>query len=74
MPKSSPVCPKCQRPMERGYIADVGRNKVIQGRWSRGEPIRNFFGGIKWREKETIPVVTYRCTGCDYLESYAPLV
>lgn len=66
-------CPKCQRPMEAGYVADIGHGIVIQSGWSPGVPEpRRFLGGIKWREGENIPIVTFRCPGCGYLESYAP--
>jgi hypothetical protein len=74
MVKPVPRCPKCQGSMERGYVADVGYSMVNQSGWSRGEPEprRRFFGGIKWRRSESIPIVCLRCIGCGYLESYAP--
>jgi hypothetical protein len=40
-------CPKCQRAMEKGYVADIGHGIVIQSSWSPGEPEpRRFIGGI----------------------------
>ena len=59
--------------MEPGYVADIGHGIVIQSSWSPGQPEpRRFLGGIKWRDGENIPIVTLRCSGCGYLESYAP--
>ncbi|MEP7066244.1 MAG: hypothetical protein ABI889_09450 [Gemmatimonadota bacterium] len=35
-----PLCPKCDRPMERGFIADVAYGQVLQSNWTAGTPIR----------------------------------
>ena len=68
-----PTCPKCSRPMERGHVPDVGHGQVFQARWARGDPeVRRFIGGIKWKQKEQVPLVAWRCTGCGFVELYAP--
>ena len=65
-------CPKCQRPMEKGYVADLTYSATLQSAWTRGEPIpRRFRGGIKWNRTDNVPIVTFRCTSCGYPESYA---
>ena len=70
---TSPRCPKCQKTMERGHIPDVGRDRVYHPGWSRGEPEKQrFFGGIKFRPKEQIPLAAFRCPSCGYVELYAP--
>jgi predicted nucleic-acid-binding Zn-ribbon protein len=71
---TSPRCPKCQKTMERGHIPDVGHGgQVYQTGWSQGEPERQrFFGGIKFRKKEQLPLSAFRCPGCGYVELYAP--
>jgi rubredoxin len=70
---STTVCPKCQRAMEKGYIADLSYGACMQSAWTPGEPVpRRFFAGIKWRRSDNTPIVTFRCTSCGYLESYAP--
>ena len=66
-------CPKCQRPMEKGYVAELTYGAVLQSAWTLGEPVpRRFVGGIKWERNGNVPIVTFRCTSCGYLESYAP--
>ena len=73
MPQTTPRCPKCQKTMERGHIPDRGRNQVYQTGWSRGGPERQrFFGGIKFRPKEQLPLTAFRCPSCGYVEFYAP--
>lgn len=65
-------CPKCNHTMERGYVADIGYGAVFQSGWTPGEPEpRRIVGGIKWRKGDNVSIVTYRCSGCGYLESYA---
>ena len=59
--------------MEPGYIVDVmyGHGSAAVPNWVGGEPERSIWSGIKLRGKEQIPVATYRCRQCGYLESYA---
>ena len=68
-------CPKCHRSMDKGHIADLTYGAVMQSAWTAGDPVpRRFLGGIKWRRSGNTPIVTFRCPGCGYLESYAPPV
>ena len=59
--------------MEPGYIVDVmyGHGSAAVPNWVGGEPERSIWTGINLRGKEQIPVATYRCRQCGYLESYA---
>ena len=66
-------CPKCQRPMEKGYVADSTYGMTLQSSWTPGGPKpRRILGGIKWKRSDNVPIATFRCTSCGYLESYAP--
>jgi predicted nucleic-acid-binding Zn-ribbon protein len=65
-------CPKCKGAMERGLILDYyTQNRLFcQSEWVPGGlPERNLFGGVK--DMPTNKILTYRCTNCSYLESYA---
>jgi predicted nucleic-acid-binding Zn-ribbon protein len=75
MPQTAPRCPKCQKSMEEGHVPDVGYGQVTQSSWAPGaaEP-RRYFGGIKTRVKEQLPLTAFRCPSCGYVELYAPLV
>jgi hypothetical protein len=71
-PERPPLhCPKCQREMEQGFeferISGVRRELTT---WMRGAPKRSLWHGIKTLERG-IPIATFRCTVCGYLESYA---
>jgi hypothetical protein len=66
------ACPKCQAKMEPGFVLDRNRFEDAQGTWIEGTLELNMWtGAAKTGEKEQIPVTTYRCVGCGYLESYA---
>ncbi len=72
MANSDKFCPKCNRAMEIGHVADVGYGSILQSNWTAGIPVRRrFVGGIKWRLQDSRPITTYQCSGCGFLESYA---
>lgn len=64
-------CSKCGRTMEKGFIVDGRRNGAMQSRWTLGDAARGFFASFKIQRAASQPVVTFRCTGCGFLESYA---
>lgn len=67
----SKTCPKCNRNMAEGFVIDRGHlNSVGNPQWTDGEFVRSFWTGGKIGTM-TIPVRTFRCTACGYLESYA---
>lgn len=72
MAQASFRCPKCQKTMEEGHVPDIGRNGATRSVWLHGqaEP-RAFWGGIKFKKKEQIPLTAYRCPSCGYVELYA---
>jgi len=58
--------------MEPGFVLDRNRFDDRQSTWMEGSLESNIWtGSVKASERVQIPVTTYRCTGCGYLESYA---
>jgi hypothetical protein len=58
--------------MAQGFTIDIGYGRTEVPNWAEGEPVRSFWSsGLKLRGKEQLPVTTYRCNQCGYLESYA---
>jgi hypothetical protein len=58
--------------MVAGFTIDVGYGKTAVPKWAEGEAESSFWAsGLKLRGKQQLPVTTYRCRGCGYLESYA---
>ena len=64
-------CPKCSQMMVRGFIPEVSHGSFVSI-WVEGEPEHSFWAaGVKIPRDKTINIVTYRCGGCGFLESYA---
>lgn len=65
-------CPKCKKVMSAGFLLDRGegdRKRVAQ--WVEGMPEKSFWTGLSITKRLVLPVTTYRCMSCGYLESYA---
>jgi hypothetical protein len=59
--------------METGFVVDQTYGGIAQANWAEGEPRRSFWTGIRLKGVERHAIVTWRCTKCGYLESYAPV-
>ena len=71
MANSPQRCPKCGSEMEQGFVLDVTHGGHIVSQWVAGAPIRSFWVGTKLPDEKLVPIGTYRCSSCGYLESYA---
>lgn len=79
MTASALSCPKCHDNMVRGYIMDHSYSQTLISLWVEGPPKPHQFLGISFsgnfikepKAEELIPIGTFRCQGCGYLESYA---
>jgi hypothetical protein len=68
----SPTCPRCRSEMVRGYLLDRTYGSYGMGTWIEGPPERSSSSDlVRPRLERSIPIVSYRCTGCGYLELYA---
>ena len=66
------ICPKCRGTMDTGFVLDRNYDQTGQSTWMEGNVEPNFWiGGVKTGKREQIPVSTYRCESCGYLESFA---
>lgn len=65
------VCAKCGGPMAEGLVLDNTYGSLLQSEWLEGAPERSRWTGLKIKGKEHLPVTTFRCEKCGYLESYA---
>lgn len=73
MSAMSLTCPKCQGTMVQGFIADfadMGQNANVSI-WVEGPPQMSLLFGAKTPKDKRIPIGTFRCAACGYLESYA---
>jgi hypothetical protein len=65
-------CPKCSGRMEQGFVVDhsYGSGARMVSEWAPGAPLKSFWTGTKLPE-DRVPIGTYRCASCGYLELYA---
>jgi hypothetical protein len=64
-------CIRCHAQMESGWVPDNTHSGLQRQNWSPGEPQPSFWTGLKVGKDQVIPVTTFRCPKCGYLESYA---
>ena len=59
--------------MDEGFILDNSYGARLQSEWVRGIPDLSRWTGVKLKGKEHLPVTTFRCQACGYLESYTSI-
>jgi hypothetical protein len=78
-------CLRCQGSLVVGYIPDASYTTIFASSWIEGAPEfrsgwlsrgRGWLGKPldqkRFMSKSRLTVITYRCTSCGMLESYAP--
>ncbi len=71
MPEVSHICPKCNGAMEQGFIIDQIYGGRVIGYWAAGSPQKSIWTGTKLPEEKLVPIGTFCCASCGYLESFA---
>ena len=76
MSEPTPTCTKCAGKSEEGFILEYSHAAATSvSAWIEGPPEQsNFLGipnGVKVKDKRQIPLRTFRCTSCGYVEFYA---
>ena len=73
-PPSGPElrCPRCAGAFEPGLVLDHSYGYKVQAQWRAGEPTSSFWLGQRLGHGDPLPITTYRCAACGFLESYAP--
>ncbi len=64
-------CPKCQGTMQEGFLLDETYGTRGQADWVEGAPEKSIWTGVKLGDRMRLPVETWRCGRCGFLESYA---
>ncbi len=65
------TCMKCGGRLTEGFVVDQGYGVVDVSTWQGGAPQKSFWSGIKTDKSAQLPITTYRCQRCGYLEQYA---
>ena len=68
---SKHLCMKCDGEMIEGFVVQQGQNLTAIERWHGGLRARSIWAEIKQRASPGIPITTFRCETCGYVEQYA---
>lgn len=69
-PAPGMVCPKCKGGMIRGTILDQAPGDARLPQWAPIKRVIKTWFGVRVTA-DALPVETYRCSRCGFLESYA---
>ena len=73
-------CSKCNGPMEQGFVLGHHDSPVAPGGsrldthlsfWTAGPTLESGWAAMELPREKLLPIATYRCSSCGYLESYA---
>ena len=65
-------CPKCNGEMVQGFVVEIDGAVRKVNTWVEGAPEKkSFWFGVKVPADKCVPVGTFRCSACGFLESYA---
>ena len=64
-------CAKCDGTMREGFLVDRAHNAARVAHWAEGAPEYWFLRVLKMRGRRQLPVRSFRCAQCGYLESWA---
>ena len=66
------ACPRCGTRMDEGFLLERGdSDSASTTRWVEGRPEKSRWTGLKLKDRLVIPLRSFRCIGCGYVESYA---
>lgn len=71
MPVDRNRCPECQGKMVQGFLPDYSRHRVRHPIWVEGELRPTFWSSMDIKNRDLRAVVTWRCSDCGALRSYA---
>jgi hypothetical protein len=58
--------------MHPGFLLEKGNSdRTSVTSWVEGLPQKSFWTGLALKGRQQLPVTTFRCERCGYLESYA---
>jgi hypothetical protein len=62
-------CSKCNGEMVQGFTFESEGHKLET--WVEGPPKKSWWGGATAPKEKCVPISTFRCSKCGFLEFYA---
>jgi hypothetical protein len=64
-------CSKCSGEMQEGLVVDLNYAGIIPSMWVEDQAGKGATPATVMNGKRKVKTVTYRCSNCGYLDSYA---
>ena len=71
MSETPTQCPRCSGKMLQGFVFESEGPKRIVSSWVEAAPEAIFARGAKTSGQKRLPIATFCCSECGFLESYA---
>ena len=65
------TCSKCNSDMQQGVVVDLSYAGILSSMWVEDKPETGVVAGIADNHKRKLKTITYRCSNCGFLDSYA---
>lgn len=65
------TCPKCNNEMQEGLVVDFNYAGAQPSMWVEDQTQMSVGTGSNLNSRRKIKTITYRCSNCGYLDSYA---
>jgi DNA-directed RNA polymerase subunit RPC12/RpoP len=64
-------CSKCSGEMQEGLVVDFNYAGILRSMWVEDQGQNSAGQGPAVKGKRKVKTITYRCSNCGYLDSYA---
>ncbi len=64
-------CSKCNSYMQQGVVVDLSYAGILRSMWVEDQAENSVVAGIPDHHKRKVKAITYRCSNCGFLDSYA---
>jgi hypothetical protein len=64
-------CSKCSGEMQEGLVVDFNYAGILRSMWVEDQAQNSAGQGPTVKGKRKVKTITYRCSNCGYLDSYA---
>jgi hypothetical protein len=64
-------CSERRSPVRVARAGSECNHAQVVSQWAKGAPVKSFWTGTKVPDQGRLPIGTYRCSSCGYLEAYA---
>ena len=64
-------CSKCDSYMQQGVVVDLSYAGILRSMWVEDQAENNVVAGIPDHHRRKVKAITYRCSNCGFLDSYA---